>query len=180
LSTRLVLLGLLRERPLHGYELKQIIEEEMGDWTSIAFGSIYFALKKMSQEGLIEKVATEQEGNRPSRSIYQITPEGQAAFLSLLREVWGHLERQYFQIDIGLGFIDALPRYEIVGYLQARIGQLSGTLAHLDHHEREQMQNPHIPAYARAVFSHSRIHMQAELDWTRELLAQIERGAFDR
>lgn len=77
MSTRLVILGLLRDQHLHGYEIKQIIEEHMGDWTSIAFGSIYFALGKLSEEGLIEKVATEKEGNRPSRSIYQITEGGQ-------------------------------------------------------------------------------------------------------
>ena len=45
----------------------------MGDWTNIAFGSIYFALGKLSEEGFIEKVATEQQGGRPSREVYQIT-----------------------------------------------------------------------------------------------------------
>ena len=49
MSVRLVLLGLLHERPLYGYEIKQIIEEHMGDWTSIAFGSIYFALDKLAE-----------------------------------------------------------------------------------------------------------------------------------
>jgi Fe2+ or Zn2+ uptake regulation protein len=58
MSVKLVILGLLRERPLYGYEIKQIIEEHMGDWTSIAFGSIYFALDKLAKEGFVEKVAT--------------------------------------------------------------------------------------------------------------------------
>jgi len=110
MSTRLVILGLLKDQSLHGYEIKQIIEEHMGDWTSIAFGSIYFALGKMSEEGLIKKVATEKEGNRPSRSIYQITATGRKEFLRLLREVWSEFERQYFGIDIGLAFMSALPR----------------------------------------------------------------------
>ena len=69
MSTRLVLLGLLRDRKLYGYELKHIIEDHMGDWTSIAFGSIYFALNKLSEEGLIEKVAVEKPGKRPSRCV---------------------------------------------------------------------------------------------------------------
>ena len=67
MSTRLVILASLRDQPLHGYEIKQIIEEHMGDWTNIAFGSIYFALGKLAEEGMIEKIATEKEGNRPSR-----------------------------------------------------------------------------------------------------------------
>ena len=62
MSTRLVILGLLRDRPLYGYEIKHIIEEHMGDWTSIAFGSIYFALNKLAEEDFIEKTGTTQEG----------------------------------------------------------------------------------------------------------------------
>jgi DNA-binding PadR family transcriptional regulator len=47
-----------RNRPLHGYELKHIVEQHMGDWTNIAFGSIFFALGKLAEEGYIEQVAT--------------------------------------------------------------------------------------------------------------------------
>ena len=108
MSTRLVILGLLRDRPLYGYELKQIIEEHMGDWTNIAFGSIYYALGKLDEEGLIEQVAVEQEGRRPSRSVYQITAAGQAEFLRLLREVWGEVERHYYALDIGLVLLHML------------------------------------------------------------------------
>ena len=69
MSVRLVILGLLRENPLYGYEIKQIIEEHMSDWTSIAFGSIYFALDKLAAENFVEKVSVEKEGRRPSRSV---------------------------------------------------------------------------------------------------------------
>lgn len=37
--TELAVLGILIRGPLHGYEIKQIIQREMGDWTNIAFGS---------------------------------------------------------------------------------------------------------------------------------------------
>jgi len=40
----------------------------------------YFALGKLSEEGLIENGATEKAGNRPSRSVYQITEAGRAEF----------------------------------------------------------------------------------------------------
>lgn len=41
-----VLLGFLREGPLHGYELKRIIEHAMGDWTDIAFAEIDRVVRK--------------------------------------------------------------------------------------------------------------------------------------
>jgi DNA-binding PadR family transcriptional regulator len=174
MSTRLVILGLLRERPLYGYEIKQIIEEQMGDWTNIAFGSIYFALKKLAEEGCVEQVAVEQEGNRPSRTIYRLTPAGRDEFVRSLRALWREPERQFYAIDVGLAFMDALPRPEILGYLQARIAGLEGALAHIDAHRAEQIARPEVPAAAAAVFDHALAHTRAELGWLRGVLAGLE------
>lgn len=178
MSTRLVILGTLRRQALHGYEIKHIIEEHMGDWTSIAFGSIYFALGKLAEEEFIAKIATEQEGSRPSRSIYQITDAGRQEFLRLLRQVWRDVERQYFSFDIALSFIDALPIAEATGYLRQRVTQLGAILQHLDVHQQEQLSHDQVPRLAAAVFDHSRVHFQAELAWTQDLLEKIERGEY--
>jgi DNA-binding PadR family transcriptional regulator len=176
MSVRLVLLGLLHDRPLYGYEIKQIIEEHMGDWTSIAFGSIYFALDKLAEEGFVEKVATEQAGNRPSRSVYQITDSGNEEFLRLLRESWQNIEREYFEIDICLFFMDRLSSTEVKGYLRARLDKLEESLHYLQTHEASQLHDPDVPPVARAIFEHSRMHLQSELDWTRNLLTSMEQN----
>ena len=178
MSTRLVILGLLRRQPLHGYEIKHIIEERMGDWTSIAFGSIYFALRKLAKEGFVEKIATEQEGNRPSRSIYQITEIGRDEFLRLLRETWRGFERHYFIIDIGLFFMEALPIEEVQGYLRRRVAAMEGAVQHLNAHQGEQMAREEMPPLAVAIFDHSRVHLEAELAWARDLLDKVERGEY--
>jgi DNA-binding PadR family transcriptional regulator len=178
MSTRLVILGLLRDKPLYGYEIKQIIEEHMNDWTSIAFGSIYFALDKLADEGLIEKIATEQEGNRPSRSVYQITSGGVNEFFHLLRDTWSEVERSYYSLDIGLFFFSALPPAEIKSYVQERIQYLQSALQHLPDHESSAMKDDRVPPVARAIFSHSIIHLKAELEWTRDLLSRIENGEY--
>jgi DNA-binding PadR family transcriptional regulator len=178
LTTRLVILGLLRDRPLYGYELKHIIEEHMGDWTNIAFGSIYYALDKLAGEGFVEQVGVEQEGARPSRTVYQITEAGRAEFLRLLRELWSSFERQYYDIDVGLAFMSALPAEEVEQYLRQRVTMLEEVLQHIQEHQEEQMANPNVPAQARTVFEHSRLHMEAELAWTRDVLQQVEQGIY--
>jgi len=178
MTTRLVILGLLRERPLYGYELKHIIEEHMGDGTNIAFGSIYYALGKLAEEGFVEQVGVEQEGARPSRTVYEITGAGRAEFLRLLREVWAAFERQYFAMDVGLAFMSALPVDEVKQYLQQRVMMLEEVSQHIQEHQEEQMANPDIPAQARAVFEHSRLHTEAELTWTRSVLQQVEQGVY--
>ena len=174
MSVRLVLLGLLQDGPKYGYELKQIIEEHMGDWTSIAFGSIYFALDKLSQEQFIEQVGVEQSGNRPSRSVYQLTPSGRNEFYRLLRESWQTGERQYYDLDICLFFMDHLSREEVRGYLQQRMDNVAHQLQYLVAHEAEQLSIPQIPPQARAIFAHTCMHMQAEYDWMKEVINDLE------
>jgi DNA-binding PadR family transcriptional regulator len=166
---------------LYGYEIKQMIEHIMGDWTNIAFGSIYFALKKLAGEGFVEKVGTEQEGGRPSRTVYQITDAGQEEFLRLLREVWDDVERQTFAFDIALSFMSALPIEEVKEYLQKRVSHLEHILQFLEGHQAEELADTdHVPMHlASAVFDHHRRHLQAELDWTRDLLQNVEQGVYD-
>lgn len=179
--TRLVILGFLKRRPLYGYEIKQWIEHIMGDWANIAFGSIYFALGKLTKDGFIRKKETTQEGNRPSRNIYQITETGKREFLKLLRKLWGTLENQYFSIDIGLQFMDSLPVEEITGFLQNRVKHLEHILIFLEKHQEEELSDDHVPVnLVSAIFSHHRLHYKAELDWTKTLLKKIEQGVFDK
>lgn len=181
MTTRLAILGFLRGRPLYGYELKRMIERVMGDWTDIAFGSIYYALGKLEEEGFIEQVAIEQEGGRPSRTVYQITAAGQSEFLRLLREVWSSVEQHNFDFDVGLTFMSALPSEEMKGYLQKRVIHLEHTLDYLDAHQAEELAHTdHVPTHlASTVFDHHRRHLQAELGWTRELLHSVEQGLYD-
>ena len=180
MTTRLVILGFLRSRPLYGYELKQMIEHVMGDWTNIAFGSIYYALGKLTDEGFVTKAVTEQEGGRPSRTVYQITDTGRAEFVRLLREVWQQQEQPTYDLDIALTFLSALSTEEVTGYLQARVEAMEGTLKYLDAHQAEEMEDEHVPVrLAGAVFDHHRRHLEAELAWTRELLRNVKQGVYD-
>ena len=174
MTVRLVILGLLRERPLYGYEIKQVIEEHMSDWTSIAFGSIYFALDKLAEEKFVERVEIEQTGKRPSRSVYQITDAGRTEFLHLLRESWQQFEREYFPLDICLFFLNSLPLEEVIKYLKARKDILQSALEYVQGHREEQLAMPDVPPLAAAIFDHTIAHTQAELGWVSDLLQRLE------
>lgn len=176
MSVRLVILGLLQEKELYGYEIKKIITDHMDDWTSIAFGSIYFALKKLSEEGLITKVIEEREGNRPSRSIYRISGEGKKEFTRLLRRLWTETERTYFSFDLALFFISALPTEEINQYLIKKINGIEKSYEYLKVHKEEHRGNRYIPTIAFSIMDHSLAHLEAELDWLKTLQRKIEDG----
>ena len=180
MSTRLVILGLLRDKPLYGYELKHIIEDHMGDWTNIAFGSIYFALKQLAEEGLVAQVGEEREGNRPSRRIYEVTERGRKEFLVLLENLWASMTRDYYPLDIGLFFLRELPAEKRFPLIRERITEYEKSLKYLEAHESVTVENPHVPPEAAAIFSHSRHHIKAELAWLREVEEAVLSGRYPK
>ena len=85
-------------------------------------------------------------------------------------------ERQFYAIDVGLAFVDALSDREVEGYLRARIAALEEALGHIGEHRAEQLARPEMPPAAAAVFDHALAHTRAELEWTRNLLAGLGKG----
>ena len=71
------ILGLLREQPRHGYELRRTLAD-LGFW-SVSFGSLYPAIKRLEKAGHI--AVKSQSGRRKS---YQITSSGEERFVELL------------------------------------------------------------------------------------------------
>ncbi|WP_431027229.1 PadR family transcriptional regulator [Lysinibacillus sp. LZ02] len=117
--TRLMVLGLLKSKPMSGYEIQQLLTKSQTDaWAGILPGSIYHALKKMEKEVLVEIDAIEQTGNR-SKAIYKITAAGEKEFSQLLVESLQvssvHLPSQLYT---GLSFIQYLEKDEIRQALQ--------------------------------------------------------------
>ena len=73
--TAFAVLGFLAKGAKSGYEIKQDIEERAGHFWNESFGQIYPILKKLTEDGLIEKVDSEETGKR-SRQRYAITESG--------------------------------------------------------------------------------------------------------
>jgi DNA-binding PadR family transcriptional regulator len=65
----LVVLGLLREHPRYGYEIKMIIDHVMSHVIDVSSGSLYYGLKKLEERNLVEESAIEKVGRRPERSV---------------------------------------------------------------------------------------------------------------
>ena len=58
----LAILGVLKEQPLHGYELKKRLAEALGPLSSVSFGSLYPALKRLQTAGALEAVEPDWTG----------------------------------------------------------------------------------------------------------------------
>jgi len=76
MSVRHALLGLLEERPRHGYDLKQQYDERFAS-QPVKFGQIYTTLARLRRDGLVDISAVEA-GAGPERKLYLVTPIGVA------------------------------------------------------------------------------------------------------
>src|ERR1700682_3253936 len=86
----LVLLSLLAERPMHGYQANLELERrEIRDWAGISRPQVYYSLEKLARAGLIRSLETDEPAAGPERSSFGTTAQGRAALANALeREEW--------------------------------------------------------------------------------------------
>jgi DNA-binding PadR family transcriptional regulator len=86
----LVLLSLLAERPMHGYQANLELERrQVRDWAGVSRPQVYYSLEKLARSGMIRAGADESPAAGPGRSVYKTTAKGRAALAQALeREDW--------------------------------------------------------------------------------------------
>lgn len=87
MSVRNALLGLLSQRPRHGYDLHAAFEAVVGgreNW-DVKPAQIYTTLSRLAESGLVEPHSVEQDGG-PEKLVYAITPAGQQTLQDWLLE----------------------------------------------------------------------------------------------
>ncbi|HEX9776086.1 MAG TPA: PadR family transcriptional regulator [Actinomycetota bacterium] len=84
----LAVLGLLKEKPMYGYEVKKRLEERLGHAWKFSYGSVYPTLGRLERDDAIEVQADEGASRR--KKIYRITPAGESMFETLLEEGGSH------------------------------------------------------------------------------------------
>jgi DNA-binding PadR family transcriptional regulator len=81
MSVRYAILGLISQKPRHGYETRVAFESLVGgdeNW-EVKPAQIYTTLDRLEEAGLVERSSDLGEGEEPSRRVYRITPQGEAA-----------------------------------------------------------------------------------------------------
>jgi len=86
----LVLLSLLAERPMHGYQASAELERrEIRDWANVSLPQVYYSLRKLAPEGLLRASETSEPSDGPERSSFETTEKGRAALADALEhEGW--------------------------------------------------------------------------------------------
>jgi DNA-binding PadR family transcriptional regulator len=86
----LVLLSLLAERPMHGYQANLELERrEIRDWAGISRPQVYYSLEKLARVGMIRASETDEPAAGPERSTFETIEKGREALADALeREEW--------------------------------------------------------------------------------------------
>jgi DNA-binding PadR family transcriptional regulator len=86
----LVVLSLLVEQPMHGYQANLELERrEVQDWAGVSRPQVYYSLEKLNRLGFIHETGDPEPNLGPERRIYSTTAKGRTALLAALeRDAW--------------------------------------------------------------------------------------------
>lgn len=85
-KTKFLILGLLSEESLSGYEIKKIVDMRFSFFWSESYGQIYPQLKKLSEDKLIEEISLNEIESSKIIKKYSITDKGRIELKEWLEE----------------------------------------------------------------------------------------------
>jgi DNA-binding PadR family transcriptional regulator len=171
----LAVLSLLREGPMHPYEMQRLIKERhKDDVLVLRKGSLYHAINRLLLSQLIEVVETGRQGRRPERTTYGITENGRAAQCRWLAEIVATPRLEPSEFMAAVSFLVYLPPHDALICLEQRRKRLEAEIAGLT------------AAIKALVARVGRINLleseylkamrQAELKWTKAIIADLQSG----
>jgi len=175
----LVLLSLLAEQPMHGYQANLELEHRrVQDWAGVSRPQVYYSLDKLARLGLIKEAGDAEPALGPERRIFSTTAKGRAALAtSLEREDWtNQSDRPPFLTWMALSW-QASPG-TVLKQLQRREkfleGELDREMETLRAVEKEVGHGFHEAVWMIKLVIEQ---FSTELRWLREVMAELPHRA---
>ena len=169
----MLVLGVLHRGDLHPYEIKRRLEATMVEcYIDVDVGTLYYAVRQLEKEQLIEAVAQERVARGGIRTIYRITDKGRAEFRKGLHRQL-ELEGPASQTLYGaLLFLHLADLSVVKDSLRRRIARLDDLIAKLGP-IREELA-PRLSTGGEHLFEHIERQRLLDRDWLKRLLTDIE------
>ena len=172
--TALTVLAFVAEQPRHPYEMLLLIRERHKDFATGLPRSLYHAVDRLQDAGFIEPVETLREGNRPERTVYRITPDGEAELRSWLAELTVAVVTDQQLFMAAMSFWPLLDPELVVQQLTLRTARLEGDIAAIDAQIRTI--GGQLPRIVLVEEEYRRAMHKAELEWVQSTIADIASG----
>ncbi len=172
-KTDLLLLGLLLDRPMHGYEVYQQIQAEGIDaWFSVSAAGVYYSLGKLHDLDLL--AGSQQQGGRSSRkSVYRLTEQGRSAFFAAMDEQLASEEETCLDYDLAIYLLNRLPMQRALPQLEKRQAILARQAVAVQATLRANRDARSIPPRL-AILDHKRRFLEMEQAWLADVIQGIQ------
>jgi DNA-binding PadR family transcriptional regulator len=190
----LPVLGLLKERSMHGYELRKELGAMLGPFWQVSWGSLYPTLRRLARDGAVEKVGdakptkarakakttkaarrtkaatlsntTLSTGRR--KTVYRITDLGEQMFTEMLEETAAAVDAEHFTLK--LAFFRYLRPETRLALLERRRAYLQEKLAQFKTNIRDYRER--IDSYTLSLQNHGMAATQSDIEWIDELIRE--------
>ena len=167
----LPVLGLLKSRDMHGYELRKQLTAMLGPLWGVSWGSLYPTLRRLARAGAVVKLsddptAASSSRNQRRRTVYRLTPHGEKLFVQLLEETGAPVDQERFSLRLAFfRYLDPETRLALLerrrAYLQEKLAQFKANLR--DYRGR-------MDRYSLSLQSHDMAATQNDIAWIDELI----------
>jgi DNA-binding PadR family transcriptional regulator len=169
----LAVLGLLKERAMHGYELRKQLGAILGPLWQVSWGSLYPTLRRLARAGVVEvdprsgRAAKSSLGGR-RKTVYRITTSGDELFKKLLEEAAPPVDAEHFTLK--LAFFRYLGPETRLALLERRRAYLQDKLAQFKANMRTYRER--MDGYAVSLQNHDMATTESDIAWIDELITQ--------
>ncbi|NSC22708.1 PadR family transcriptional regulator [Streptomyces albus subsp. chlorinus] len=173
-------LGLLRESPMHGYELRKRLNTSLGVFRAFSYGSLYPCLKALVQRGWLAEEPSGGLGEPPAsltgrraKIVYRLTAEGKEHFEDLLSQTgpdaW---EDEHF--GVRFAFFGQTSRDVRMRVLEGRRSRLEERLAKM--RASLARTRDRLDDYTLELQRHGMESVEREVRWLSELIESERSG----
>jgi DNA-binding PadR family transcriptional regulator len=174
--TRLMALGTLaRYGPQHGHQIRRLADvTNVGEWGGVSVGALYRELRSMERDGLVVTVRTERVGNRPARTVYEITADGQLELMTLREQAIKPLAQGTDPLGVALAFgAHGMDRAELRQMLRARREKLAIGASEIAADLDRLRSKGYLDVLGAAIMRRAVLAIEAEIRWHDELEAEF-------
>jgi DNA-binding PadR family transcriptional regulator len=167
MSVSYALLGLLEQRPSHGYDLKRSYDAYFGHDRPLPYGQVYATLSRLARDGRVE-AGGQEPGAGPERKLYAITEEGEAdlqAWLGRPEAPEPHLQT-VLAVKVILALLLGRPAERYLDTQRA---------AHLARMRELTAVRRDAPLVDALLADHAIFHLEADLRWIELTTARLDR-----
>jgi DNA-binding PadR family transcriptional regulator len=171
----LAVLALLREAPMHPYQMQKLLRTRHKDELLVLKrGSLYHAINRLERAQLIEVVQTTREGKRPERTTYSITPSGKKELIRWLQRMIDTPRTESSDLMAALSFLPFLTVDDALKRLDERSRKLEAGIANIT--ATMNSVSSWVPRIHLIENEYQRAMRQAELDWIGGLQKELHSG----